>query len=107
MNRFEQRLHASLEDEEVAAGYREMEAFINLVRGLDAAREQLHIDKETLAAGAGIRRETLSRLLNAPDDANPTLATITGLVSALGLTADITLRRAEHGDAPLTVALAL
>lgn len=106
MSRFEQRLRANLANEDFAAGYREMSAELDLVRALDDARARLHISKEELAARMGKRRESLSRLLNA-DDANPTLDTLTELVAALGLTAEITLRRADRDEAPLKVALAL
>ena len=104
MSRFEQRLRARLENEGFAAGYREMAAELDLVRALDEAREQLHVSKEELAARTGRRRESVSRLFNA-SGANPTLDTITELVAALGLTAEITLRRAEKGEVPLKVAL--
>ena len=106
MSRFEQRLRARLENEEFAAGYREMAAELDLVRALDEAREQLHVSKEELAARTGRRRESVSRLFNT-SGANPTLDTITELVAALGLTAEITLRRAEKDEVPLKVALEL
>jgi transcriptional regulator with XRE-family HTH domain len=106
MGRFEQRLRARLKNPEFASGYREMTAEIDLIRALDEAREQLHISKEELATRTGKRRESVSRLLNT-EEANPTLDTITGLVSALGLTADITLRRAENDEAPIKVTVAL
>ena len=54
----------------------------------------------------GRRRETVSRLLNA-QDANPTLETITELLSALGIVADITLRRAEDNEHPIHIEMAL
>jgi transcriptional regulator with XRE-family HTH domain len=106
MSRFEQRLQERLHNREFAAGYREMTAEIDLVRALDEAREQLQISEEELAARTGTRGESLSRLLNT-DEANPTLDTITDLVSALGLTAEIILRRAEKDEAPLKVTVAL
>src|SRR5947207_15927276 len=64
VSRFEQRLRARLENEEFAAGYREMAAELDLVRALDEAREQLHVSKEELAARTGRRRESVSRLFN-------------------------------------------
>lgn len=106
MSRFEQRLRTRLQNEEFAAGYREMTAELNLLRALDEARAQLQVSKEDLAARMGRRRESVSRILNA-DEANPTLDTIAGLVSALGLTAEITLRKAEGDEEPLQVALRL
>ena len=56
MSRFEQRLRARLENEEFAAGYREMAAELDLVRALDQAREQLHVSKEELALA--VKRQT-------------------------------------------------
>jgi transcriptional regulator with XRE-family HTH domain len=106
MSRFEQRLRRRMRDPEFAEGYREMAAELALLQALDEAREQLHISKEELAHRMGRRREAVSRLLNA-DDANPTLGTITGLLTALGLTAEIKLRRAAEDDAPIEVATAL
>ena len=106
MNRFEQRLHARLKNAELAAGYREMEAELNLLHAIEDVRTQLHVSKEELASRMGKRREAVSRLLTT-EEANPTLDTITELLSALGVTADITLRKAEEGETPLRVALAL
>ena len=106
MSRFEQRLRKRLRNEEFAEGYREMTAELALLQALDDAREQLQVSKEELASRMGRRREAVSRLLNA-DDANPTLATLTELLTALGLTADITLRRATEDDVPIRVATTL
>ena len=54
----------------------------------------------------GRKRESVSRLLNA-GDANPTLDTITELLSALGITADIRLRRATENEHPIHIEMAL
>ena len=54
----------------------------------------------------GRRREAVSWLLNA-GEANPRLGTLTALLTALGLTAEITLRRATEDDVPIKVATAL
>ena len=106
MNRFEQRLQKRLQNEEVAAGYREMAAELELLHAIDAARKQLQLTQEQLAERMGKKREAVSRLLSA-DDANPTLNTIMELLTALNLTADITIRQAEEGEGPISVAMEL
>ncbi len=102
MNRFEQRLQKRLQRKEVAEGYREMDAELELLHALNSIRKQQHMSQETLAAIMGRKREALSRLFSA-DDSNPTLATLLELLSALNLTADITLRQAREGEGPIKV----
>ena len=102
MNRFEQRLRKRLQNEEIAEGYREMAAELELMQAIDTMRKHQHITQEKLAAQLGKKREAISRLLSA-DDVNPTLNTLIELLSALQLTADITLRRAKEGEGPLKV----
>jgi transcriptional regulator with XRE-family HTH domain len=102
MNRFEQRLPKRLQNKELAAGYREMGAELELLHALDSIRKQQHMSQETLAALMGRKREAISRLLSA-DDSNPTLDTLIELLSALKLTADITLRQAREGEGPIKV----
>ncbi len=106
MNRFEQRLQKRLQNEEVARGYREMAAELELMRALDMARRYQHLSQEQLAIRMGKKREAISRLLSA-DECNPTLNTIVELLSALHLTADITLRQAREGEEPIKVAMEL
>ena len=106
MSRFHQRLRKHLENEEFAAGYRAMSGELELIQAIEAAREKLHVSKEELAMRMNKRREAVSRVLTA-DDANPTLDTITELLAALGITAEITLRKAAEGEAPIKVATAL
>src|SRR5438067_12648136 len=72
MSRFHQRLRKHLDNEEFAAGYREMSAELELIQAIEATREKLHVSKEELAARMNKRREAVSRVLTA-DDANPTL----------------------------------
>lgn len=103
MNRFEQRMRKRMQNPKIAAGYREMGAEIELLQALDQAREQLHISKEELASRMGKKRESVSRLLN-DEGANPTLETLTELLSALGITAEITLRAAKGDEQPINVA---
>ena len=106
MNRFEQRLRKRLQNPEVAAGYREMGVELELMQALDAIRKQQHLSQEQLAARMGKKREAISRLFSA-DDINPTLNTLIELLSALNLTADITIRQAEEGEDPIKVAVEL
>lgn len=106
MTRFDQRERALLRNQDVAAGYREMEAELSLVRAIDIMRERQHISKEQLAARMQRHRAAVSRVLN-DDESNPTLDTITELLDALDLAADITVRRKITPDeAPIRVDVA-
>lgn len=106
MNRFEQRLRKRLKNEKIAEGYQEMAAELELMRAIDVARKHFQMTHEQLAERMGKKREAVSRLLSA-DDINPTLDTIIELLSALNLTADITIRQAEEGEGPINVAMKL
>jgi transcriptional regulator with XRE-family HTH domain len=106
MNRFEQRLKKHLQNPEFADGYREMDAELALLAALEQVRESLHISKEELATRMGRKRESVSRLLTA-EEANPTLETLTQLLSALGIVADIKIRRAAEGEQPIHIEMAL
>jgi DNA-binding phage protein len=106
VNRYEQRRQKRLQNEEVAAGYREMAAELELMRALDEVRKRLNLSQEQLAKRMGKKREAVTRLLS-DDEVNPTLDTLIELLSALQLTADITLRRAREGEGPITVATEL
>ena len=106
MNRFEQRLRKQLQNEEIAAGYREMDAELELMHAIDRVCKHQHMSQEQLATLMGKKREAISRLLSS-DDANPTLSTFIELLSALNLTADITLRQARQGESPIRVAMEL
>jgi len=105
MSRFHQRLRQRMQDPEFAAGYQEMDAEIQLIQAFDALRKQAHLSTEELALRMGRQRATVSRLLNA-DHPNPTLDTLTDLLIALGVTAEIRLRPSKEGEAPLKIALA-
>ena len=72
------------------------------MHAIDSIRKQQHISQETLAARMGKKREAISRLFSA-DDSNPTLDTLIELLSALQLTADITLRQTREGEGPIKV----
>ncbi len=103
MNRYEQRRQKLLQNKEVAIGYQEMAAELELMHAIDDVRKQLHMSQEQLATRMGKKREAISRLLSA-DDINPTLNTLIELLLALNLTADITLRQAREGEGPIKVA---
>ena len=104
MSRFHQRLRQHMQNPEFAAGYQEMDSEIQLIQALDALREQAHLSTEELAQRMGRQRATVSRLLNA-DHPNPTLDTLTDMLVALGITAEVHLRPRQAGEAPFKVAL--
>ncbi len=83
-----------------------MAAELELMRALDEVRKRLNLSQEQLAKRMGKKREAVTRLLS-DDEVNPTLDTLIELLSALQLTADITLRRAREGEGPITVATEL
>ena len=56
-----------------------------------------NLSQEELASRMGKKREALSRLFSA-DDINPTIGTLIELLSALDLTAYITLRHTREGE---------
>jgi transcriptional regulator with XRE-family HTH domain len=106
MNRYEQRKQKRLMNPEIAEGYREMAAEFQLIQAIEEIRVARHIGKESLAKQMGKKRETLSRLLN-DSDSNPTLHTLIELLSALRITADITLRQSQEGEEPIKVSTEL
>jgi len=102
MNRFEQRKRKRLLNPEIAEGYREMASELQLLHVIELIRQAQHMSKESLAIQMGSRRETISRLLN-NDESNPTLQTLIELLSAMKITADITLRQSQEGEEPIKV----
>ncbi len=104
MTSYEQRRNKRLQDPKVLEGYLEMAAEMELMRALDAARKQQHMTQEELAALTGKKREAISRLFSS-DQANPTFETIIEFLSALNLTAEITLRPTREGEGPMKVVL--
>jgi transcriptional regulator with XRE-family HTH domain len=102
MGRFEQRLTKRLQDPEFAAGYREMDGELALLQAIDAARERLNVSKEELAQRMGQSSNAAPNIpVNGEEPA--TLDMVASMLGALGLTADITLRRAREDEAPLRV----
>lgn len=61
-----------------------IDAIDEVVRSLDAAREELGISKAELARRIGVRPESMRRLFSAPSP-NPTLDTVVALAQALRL----------------------
>ena|SRR5581483_2456157 len=102
MNRFEQRKQKRLLNPEIAERYREMTAELQLLQAIENIRVAQHISKEALAGQMGKKRETVSRLLN-DNESNPTLHTLVELLSAMRITADITLRQSQEGEEPIKV----
>ena len=104
MRRFHQRAQERLSNPEIAAGYQEMESELQLVRALDILREQAQLSTEELAQRMGRQRMAVSRIFNAARP-NPTLDTLTNLLVALGVTAEISFRPSQAGDPPIKVEL--
>ena len=104
MNRYQQRRQKRLQNPEIANGYREMAAEMELMRLLDEVRKAQHLTHEELAERIGRKREAVSRLFS-DDDINPTIGTLIELLAALDLTADITLRHSREGEGPIKVVL--
>lgn len=102
MNRFEQRLQKRLQNKAINSGYQEMSIELELMQALDVIRKQQHLSHEAFAERMGKKRETVSRLLSA-EESNPTLHTLIEMLSALHLTADVTLREAEEGEKPIKI----
>ncbi len=92
MSRYEQRRAKRMQNPEFAAGYRAMDAEIQLVLALEAICEHKHISQEMFT-------ERIDKKLKD----NPTLDTMIELLSALNITADITLREAKEGESPIHV----
>ena len=83
-----------------------MAAEVQLMRALDEIRKIEKLTKEELAERMGRKREVISRLLTG-SEANPTLDTFIEMLSALGVTADITLRFSKEGEEPFKIVTAL
>jgi DNA-binding phage protein len=85
---FDRYFDKRMGDPEFADAYTEARARIDaidqVVRGLDAAREELGISKAELARRIGVRPESMRRLFSAPSP-NPTLDTVVAVAQALRL----------------------
>ena len=105
MSRFEQRLKQRMQDPEFATGFWEMDVAFQLMDAFEEVRQRQHITRQELAERMGRKREAISRLFTI-DDPNPTLSTIIELLTALHLTADITLRPSAEGERPVNIHIA-
>jgi transcriptional regulator with XRE-family HTH domain len=102
MSRFHQRLRERMQNPDFATGYHEMHSELQLVQALNRLREDAHVSTEELAQSMGRQRAAVSRLFNAAQP-NPTLETLTDLLKALGVTAEIHLRPSQEGEAPIKI----
>lgn len=102
MSRFEQRLRQDLSDPEFAAGYYEMDAEIKLIRALDAIRRHERLTITQIAKQSHMSRESASRLFNAQEP-NPTLETLSNVLRAMKLQAEVTLRHVPEGEPPIRI----
>lgn len=98
MSRFHQRLREDLQDPEFAAAFNDMSAEIALLQVLEQARKALNISEKELAERMGVQRSAVTRLFNASHP-NPTLDTISDILRALGLQAEIKVRPASPENA--------
>ena len=102
MSRFHQRLHEDLKDEEFAEAFYDMSVEITLLQVLEQARKTLNVSEKELAERMGVQRSTLTRLFNASHP-NPTLDTITDILRALGLQAEIKISLANPDSTSIPI----
>jgi transcriptional regulator with XRE-family HTH domain len=102
MSRFHQRLREDLRDPEFAEAFYDTSVDIALLQVLEQARIALNISEKELAERMGIQRTTVTRLFNASHP-NPTLDTITDILRALGLQAEIKISPASSEDVPIPI----
>ena len=104
MNRFEQRLQKRLQNEEFAAGYREMAAELELMHAIEMLCKHRHMMQEKFAVHIEQKQEAVPHLLSV-DDVNPMMHTFIELLHALNLTADITIRQAREGEGLIKITM--
>lgn len=102
MSRFHQRLREDLKDAEFAEAFYDMSADIALLQVLEQARRSLNVSEKDLAERMGVHRSTVTRLFNASHP-NPTLDTISDILRALGLQAEIKISPASPEDASVPI----
>jgi transcriptional regulator with XRE-family HTH domain len=102
MSRFHQRLNEDLQDAEFAEAFNDMSVDIALLQVLEEARKALNVSEKELAERMGVQRPTVTRLFNASHP-NPTLDTITDILRALGLRAEIKIRPASPEDTAIPI----
>ena len=102
MSRFHQHLREDLKDPEFAAAFYDMSVDIALLQVLEQARKALNVSEKELAERMGVQRPTVTRLFNASHP-NPTLETISDILRALGLQAEIKISPAPSEDASIPI----
>ncbi len=102
MSRFHQRLNEDLKDAEFAETFYDMSVDIALIQVLEQARKALNVSEKELAERMGVQRPTVTRLFNASHP-NPTLDTITDILRALGLQAEIKIRPVSPDNAAIPI----
>ena len=102
MSRFHQRLREDLKDPEFAAAFYDMSVEVALLQVLEQARKTLNVSEKELAERMGVQRPTVTRLFNAAHP-NPTLDTISDILRALGLKAEIKVSLASPEDATMPI----
>jgi len=98
MSRFDQRLRENLKDPELAEAFYDMGVEIALLQVLEQARKMLNVSEKELAERMGVQRPAVTRLFNAFHP-NPTLDTISDILRALGLKAEIKISPATPEEA--------
>ena len=94
MSRYEQRRQQLLQDPQIARGYRMMDAELQLMHTLEAIIQHRQISEDALP-------------MFSLENTSLTLRTLIEGLSALDVTADITIRPSQEGESPLKVAVEL
>ena len=102
MSRFHQRLNEDLTDPEFTEAFYDTSVDIALLQVLEQASKALNVSEKELAERMGVQRTTVTRLFNASHP-NPTLDTISDILRALGLQAEIKISPAPPGDALIPI----
>ena len=102
MSRFHQRLREDLKDPEFAEAFYDMSVDVALLQVLEQARKVLNVSEKELAERMGVQRTTVTRLFNSAHP-NPTMDTISNILRALGLQAEIKISPASPEDAAIPI----
>ncbi len=75
-----------------------------ILGAIERSREERHLSIAAVAEALGKQRTAVSRLVNDADESNPTMRTLTELLWAVGLHADVIVRpRTDEDDRVLEV----
>ncbi len=102
MSRFHQRLREDLKDSEFAEAFYDMSVDVALLQVLEQARKVLNVSEKELAERMGVQRTTVTRLFNSSHP-NPTMDTISNILRALGLQAEIKISPASPEDTAVPI----